>query len=562
MNSFIDQIIMAPAGSAPLISKLCDELDLSGIVNRTVTWDPKQCRTAPGTLIKGLVLNVLSGRKALYRVHEYFREQDLEVLFGSGIQADAFNDDALGRAMDKMADASPKLIYSNLILSAITKNKITVGSVHADTTSKSVHGVYEGSEASETEDSLFITHGYSKDHRPDLKQFMYGLITNNEGVPLYGEVRDGNSSDKTWNQEVLNKLHEIIPALNKGSIYIADSALITKENLAVIQNQQVRFISRLPETFGMAEEIKQWAWETSRWITLGAISDKKDAAQYKVQSTIRELASGRYRFIAYQSSNLDARKEKTITRQIEKEREALNKACRELGKRTFYCKADAEKEWQLFTKETSKVLHSLIGNIIEETTPKRKIGRPKADSKPEMEITYRIEVKIDPPSQERINDLRAKASTFVLMTNILDEKELSALDVLKEYKGQTAVEVRFRFLKDPTFVDSIYLKNPGRVMALGYIFLIALLIFSLLESRVRRNLKNEDEPLIVPGNRKSFSPTGVSILEMLASIHVARINIDGKTLRQIPNNLFNSQTARLLRLAGYDETIYLQPSNI
>ncbi|MBU7007782.1 hypothetical protein Ga0451573_002739 [Peptococcaceae bacterium DYL19] len=75
-------------------------------------------------MIKGLVINVLSGRKALYKVFEYFAEQDLEVLFGSGIEADAFNDDALGRALDKLAFVHPNRVYSNIVLSAITKHDI------------------------------------------------------------------------------------------------------------------------------------------------------------------------------------------------------------------------------------------------------------------------------------------------------------------------------------------------------------------------------------------------------------------------------------------------------
>lgn len=144
------------------------------------------------------------------------------MLFGSGIEADAFNDDALGRALDKLAEANPKQIYGNIVLSAVAKHKIKFASVHADTTSKSVYEAYENSEMSEEEDNLFITHGYSKDHRPDLKH------------------------------EVLKKLHKILPVVGKDSIYIADSALITKDNLAVLQSQNVRFISRLPETFGMA----------------------------------------------------------------------------------------------------------------------------------------------------------------------------------------------------------------------------------------------------------------------------------------------------------------------
>ena len=559
MSTPIDGLIISPVGSAPLIANLCDELDLSGIVDRIVRWDPKQCRTSPGTLIKGLVVNVLSGRKALYRVQKYFAEQDMELLFGSGIEADAFNDDALGRALDKVAEANPKQIYGNIVLSAVTKHEIRFASVHADTTSKSVYGAYENSEQSEEEDNLFITHGYSKDHRPDLKQFMYGLITNKEGIPLYGELIDGNSSDKTWNNEVLKKLHKILPKIGADSIYIADSALVSKDNLSVLREQNIQFISRLPETFGMAGEVKQWAWETGRWINLGAISQKKNAAQYRAQSTIRELDGQRYRFITFHSSNLDARKEKTITRRIEKEREKLDKDCRELGKRVFYCKADTQKEWQLFLKERNNILHNLTGNIREETTAKRKVGRPKADSQPDMETTYRLEAEAKPPSEELIADLRAKASTFILMTNILAEQELSALDILKEYKEQTSVEVRFRFLKDPTFIDGIYVKNPARVMALGYIFLMALLIFSLLERRVRKNLKKENGILIIPGNKKSDSSTGAIILAMLSSIHVARMIFDSMIVRKLPKNLINNEIRHLLVLAGFDETIYVEP---
>lgn len=129
-----------------------------------------------------------------------------------------------------------------------------------------------------------------------------------------------------------------------------------------------------------------------------------------------------------------------------------------------------------------------------------------------MITTYRLEVTLQKPSWEHIDDLRLKASTFILMTNITDEKKLTALDILKEYKEQTAVEVRFRFLKDPVFVDGIYVKNPDRVMALGCVFLMALLIYSLLERRVRKQLKEENGTIVLLGKRVSDAPTALSIL--------------------------------------------------
>ncbi|MFA5881775.1 MAG: hypothetical protein WC834_06210, partial [Eubacteriales bacterium] len=109
------------------------------------------------------------------------------------------------------------------------------------------------------------------------------------------------------------------------------------------------------------------------------------------------------------------------------------------------------------------------------------------------------------------------------------------------------------------FIDGIYVKNPARVMALGYIFLMALLIFSLLERRVRKNLKKENGILIIPGKKKSDSPTGTMILAMLSSMYVARFIFDNLIVRKLPKNLINNQIRKLLVLAGFDETIYLEP---
>ena len=48
------------------------------------------------------------------------------------------------------------------------------------------------------EDAPFkVTHGYSKDKRPDLKQFVLSLLCVDGNVPVVGKLEDGNASDKT-----------------------------------------------------------------------------------------------------------------------------------------------------------------------------------------------------------------------------------------------------------------------------------------------------------------------------------------------------------------------------
>jgi transposase len=92
-------------------------------------------------------------------------------------------------------------------------------------------------------------------------------------------------------------------------------------------------------------------------------------------------------------------------------------------------------------------------------------------------------------------------STFVLITNKLDEEALSNQEVLRNYKGQLAAENRFRLIKDSQMIDAICLKTSERVEALGIVYVMALLIYGILEYRVRKELKEKNLFLILKGKK-------------------------------------------------------------
>jgi transposase len=98
----------------------------------------------------------------------------------------------------------------------------------------------------------------------------------------------------------------------------------------------------------------------------------------------------------------------------------------------------------------------------------------------------------------------------------------------------------------------MYLKRPERVEALAYVVLMAVLIKNLLERRVRKALKNEQEPLILPGNKKSFEPTGDKILEIFSVIDVIVFSSNHKELSE------TSFPTRLFKLASLEPEIYLR----
>jgi len=96
---------------------------------------------------------------------------------------------------------------------------------------------------------------------------------------------------------------------------------------------------------------------------------------------------------------------------------------------------------------------------------------------------------------------------FVLMTSHIVDEAWSNSKVLQTYKGQDAAETRFRLLKDPPILNAVYLKQPKRIEALVTVFIMALLLYGILEWRVRDNLAKETTPILLPGKKKSFKPT-------------------------------------------------------
>jgi transposase len=209
-----------------VLSALMKQLNIADKINQLVSFDP-QCQTTPGETVHLLLLDILSGRQALVHIEKWAQHIDLEKLLSSDTPAHFFNDDAIGRHLDRLADANIHRVFSELTLHIWKTEQISSAVFHADTTSKSVYGAYVD------EDNHFrITEGYSRDRIGD-KQFQYGLIVNADGIPIYGDAHDGNLSDKTWNPDVLEKMAEQAKKLDLSSfIYVADSAAMNKKNTA------------------------------------------------------------------------------------------------------------------------------------------------------------------------------------------------------------------------------------------------------------------------------------------------------------------------------------------
>jgi hypothetical protein len=71
---------------------------------------------------------------------------DVPNLFGEGINASDFEDYSLARALDKLSEANPKMVFSSVTLQTHGAEEVIYGRLHGDTTSWTFAGMYDENE--------------------------------------------------------------------------------------------------------------------------------------------------------------------------------------------------------------------------------------------------------------------------------------------------------------------------------------------------------------------------------------------------------------------------------
>jgi len=492
---------------------------------------------------------------------EFYADKDVEKLIGKGISADHINEFCLGRTLDKIYEAGAKKLYASIALAVLDIEKIEIKSIHWDTTSKSFQGEYNVlADPAKEQNPIEITYGYSKDKRNDLKQMKFGLGVTRDKIPLMADVLSGNDDDKTWNGDVIKTVKEWLTFVDPAQvIHVADSALVTKDNLLSIDDDTYKFISRLPATFKIERELVQKAVSNpDGWNEIGKLTNKDGAASYKTQCFFEELEGRRYRFVVCYSDHLDERKHKTIDKEIEDEvKNIVGQVKKQIIKDGYYCEADAKSAAEKFIAQADCKYHLLEYSISAEERDKKRAsrGRPKKSDDKETETFYTVEIRTV-KNQEAIDRKKEEAGIFVLISNVLDEQRLSDREVLDEYKQQNSVESTFRILKDPYYVEEIFLKKPERVEAFGYIMVVAVMLLNIIERRIRKNLEKEEEGVALQGRRITLTPTGTAILDVFEYVKVLAVPVGDSFRRVIPEGLTDNQK-RILKLCEVPENIYV-----
>ncbi len=423
-----------------LIAGIIDNIEIEKIINEIIGFDKRELVTA-GQIVKAIILNGLGFvSQPLYLFRQFFADKATEHLLGKGIEATQLNDDKIGRVMDKLYEKGLSSIFLKIALAVVKKHQIFTGFSHLDSSSFSLHGKYlelnsmtnKKQEVLEVEPvPITITKGYSRDHRPDLKQFIIDLIVSGDGgVPLFLRVADGNEQDKSVFGKIAKDYKSMI---DFETMIVGDSALYTENNLQLMSG--MKWLSRVPLSIKSAKELVN---------KVSAKELKKSKLEgYSWQEVESEYAGIKQRWLLVESQKRKEADKIKLLEKIEKEKEKAEKELNSLMKQKFTSSEGATEIANQFAK--SLKYHQITEIKIHESVQKAK-KKKESSSEKTYQLTTSLEI-----NQAKVDELEARAGRFILATNQLKKSQLSSDDMLIKYKEQQAPERGFAFLKDPLF---------------------------------------------------------------------------------------------------------------
>ena len=490
-----------------IVAGVCNEIGLVEMIDSIIEVNSQQ-KVTTGEAVMSMVMNSLGFvSKPLYLFPEFMSKKPVHLFFNRDLEPEDFNDDTLGRALDRIYANDPTSIFMRISMKVAQMEEIKRNFFHLDTSSMSVHGNYSHDDDDTV--AIKITLGHSKDKRFDLKQFIISLITVSESdIPMWVDALSGNTSDKEHFRDVIRKYSKMLSETDEKAYFIMDSAMYNKKSI-IEMSPIVYWISRVPENLNEAKDLLiRTDPEQMNESSLEGYSHVESKSTY---------AGVEQKWVVVFSEKCYEREIKTFEKNIKKERSKVENKLWHFGNDEFDCEKDAIKALKKIEKKWK--YHRLTGYEVIEKRKTGKRGRPKKNSQ-DVKVIYQISAGFGEDT-EKIEAERKRKGKFILATN---SSGLDAEEILIEYKKQQGVERGFRFLKDPLFfTDAIFLKEPRRIVSLVMIMALSLLIYSLAQRRLRKVLKKLNETVPDQKGKPTDHPTMRWVFQQFHGIHLLEI---------------------------------------
>ncbi len=164
----------------PLVLGVLRKLEIATLIDSMIPPHQDQV-VSTGRAVEALVLSILDGHHALYKVGRRLDERGMLPLLQSGLMPQSLHESRLGQTLDALYDANLNTVFSAIALRALDIYRVDISWLHQDTTTISFYGAYHDDDISHK--GPRPTYSYNKDGRGDLKQVILSLGVSGRGHP-------------------------------------------------------------------------------------------------------------------------------------------------------------------------------------------------------------------------------------------------------------------------------------------------------------------------------------------------------------------------------------------
>lgn len=507
----------------PMAKYYIDQLGVYDLFAKHIL-KPKGCPVEPAQILSIMVCNIICASHPLYKIKQWAANY-MDGLSESDLNASDYNDDQLAKNLDRLFDADRSSLMTELSANAIKVHQLETNQIHNDSTSITFTGAYKD----EYPEAVKLKHGFNKDHRPDCKQIVFGLnITADGNVPVSFELFDGNRTDDTTHIPNWNALRDFLK--KEDFIYIADCKLCSEKNLNHIHEHGGIFITILPKNRTEVKDFYEVLKTTPiEWEYAYEVEDSRKKSTFITYQTYEEeYSKNGYRIVWVHSSAKKIQDKKRRDNSIAKAETQLIELAPRLNQYQLKTKEQIAKAIKKATKGASNLLRIEI--IEDKQTISRQIGPgkpgPKTSYREVEKISYRLKWEAD---HKAIMEIAVRDGIFPLITN----SDINAAEVLKAYKNQPYLEKRMYTVKSILNIAPVFLKKPKRIEAMTFLYFIALMIVSLMERNIRKNMAQEkiEKLPILPNGMKTSKPTWNNIKYFCNNIHLSIVEEQGRVIQ-------------------------------
>jgi transposase len=545
----------------PIVNVFYDRLGIDRLLETQVPGDGR-LRVSPAAALGVVIRNLLVRHAPVYALGEWAGRYDPRVVGLTTDDVELLNDDRVGRMLARLFDTDRASLLTRLVLDAVESFDIDLSRLHNDSTSIKLSGADDSADGRERggKPTPAVKHGFSKDHRPDLKQLVWMLTVTADGaVPIAFRVADGNTADVTTHIDTWNALASLTSRTD--FMYVADSKLASFDNVAHIHSRGGRFLSVLPAARREDRIFRDWVvTNTPEWAEIDRRPTRDAEAPEDVVCAYEDhLPSADGHRIVWIHSTAKARRDATRRHQaITKAIAAIDALNVRLSSPRCRIKtavgAETEAREQVAELNATRWVNLHVETDTVESFRQAKRGRPGPNTAYKKISTTRLRIRFEVDETQVAHDA-ASDGMWPLITN---DCGIGPAELFAAYRWQPNLEKRHAQLKGTQLVAPMWLRDPARIEGLLTCHFIAMLISSLIERTIRHAMVDAglSELSLYPEDRGCAAPTTARILEIFAGVARHELTApDGTVLRTFHPELTELQR-QVLDLLDIPVSVY------